>query len=387
MRIKSITFGLLLVSVVVLSPRSVSAQPSSQTIRPGAFGWKGWRETATSIGALPAGLYVGEIRSVYGSGVQTIALWTGSAWVDLISAGAQGPTGPQGPQGPAGPTGPQGIQGLTGATGSTGPQGSQGIQGIQGVQGVQGTPGIDGLPRHIADEGSTLADRSTLNMIGAGVTCADNSGASRIDCTIPGSSGGGVSGPGTSTDRDIPTFNGTDGSTLRDSGAQIDSSGSVILSGTNSYGWSDIAMVRTAGPLINFQAPDRSIFRQIRLRGIYVYQGGPDTSTEQMALDINGIQLSSDSTVAWSNAPDNAEAAHTLGLTQPGTLGVLSVDTGTYGNGAGAIRATKFQYLCGSLGLTCNSAAKGTTYCATDGSFCSCNGSSWTPAPLTGVCD
>jgi len=43
----------------------------------------------------------------------------------------------------------------------------------------------------VRDEGTALAQRTTLNLTGAGVTCVDNSGASRTDCDIPGGGGGG----------------------------------------------------------------------------------------------------------------------------------------------------------------------------------------------------
>lgn len=43
----------------------------------------------------------------------------------------------------------------------------------------------------IADEGGSLTQRSTLNFTGAGVSCVDNAGSSRTDCTI---SGGGSTG-------------------------------------------------------------------------------------------------------------------------------------------------------------------------------------------------
>ena len=42
----------------------------------------------------------------------------------------------------------------------------------------------------ILDEAGALVRRSTLNFTGAGVTCADNAGALRTDCTIPGGGGG-----------------------------------------------------------------------------------------------------------------------------------------------------------------------------------------------------
>jgi hypothetical protein len=37
----------------------------------------------------------------------------------------------------------------------------------------------------ILDEGSNLTQRSSVNMIGSGVTCVDNSGSTRTDCTFP----------------------------------------------------------------------------------------------------------------------------------------------------------------------------------------------------------
>lgn len=46
----------------------------------------------------------------------------------------------------------------------------------------------------IQDEGVTLATRPSLNFTGAGVSCSDNAGSSRTDCTIPGGAGGGAAG-------------------------------------------------------------------------------------------------------------------------------------------------------------------------------------------------
>jgi len=41
----------------------------------------------------------------------------------------------------------------------------------------------------IQDEATPLTQRTTLNFTGAGVSCVDNAGSSRTDCTIAGSSG------------------------------------------------------------------------------------------------------------------------------------------------------------------------------------------------------
>lgn len=45
----------------------------------------------------------------------------------------------------------------------------------------------------VQDEGSNLVQRSTLNFIGASVSCVDNSGAGSTDCTFTASGGGGAS--------------------------------------------------------------------------------------------------------------------------------------------------------------------------------------------------
>jgi hypothetical protein len=47
----------------------------------------------------------------------------------------------------------------------------------------------------IQDEGTSLTQRNTLNFTGAGVSCVDNAGSTRTDCTIGG--GGGIGGSGT----------------------------------------------------------------------------------------------------------------------------------------------------------------------------------------------
>lgn len=56
----------------------------------------------------------------------------------------------------------------------------------------------------IQDEAVALAAETTVNFTGAGVTCVDNPGSSRTDCTIPG--GSGVSGSGTT--KKFPVFTG-----------------------------------------------------------------------------------------------------------------------------------------------------------------------------------
>ncbi len=63
----------------------------------------------------------------------------------------------------------------------------------------------------IADEGSDLTQRSKVNFTGAGVTCVDNGGSTRTDCTIPGAgsvrTGITVDGGGSAITTGIKGFN------------------------------------------------------------------------------------------------------------------------------------------------------------------------------------
>lgn len=69
----------------------------------------------------------------------------------------------------------------------------------------------------VADEGTPLAARGTLNIIGSAVTCVDNSGASRTDCTISAGSG-----TVTSVGMTVPSW-------LSVSGSPVTSSGTLAL--------------------------------------------------------------------------------------------------------------------------------------------------------------
>lgn len=60
----------------------------------------------------------------------------------------------------------------------------------------------------VADEGSDLTQRATINFTGAGVSCADNGGSTRTDCTISG--GGTPAGPTNSIQyNDSSSFGGS----------------------------------------------------------------------------------------------------------------------------------------------------------------------------------
>ena len=61
---------------------------------------------------------------------------------------------------------------------------------IGSVTRVDTPPGMAAPVSTIMDEGTAVTKRTRLNFTGSGVACADNSGQSRTDCTIPGGGGG-----------------------------------------------------------------------------------------------------------------------------------------------------------------------------------------------------
>lgn len=79
----------------------------------------------------------------------------------------------------------------------------------------------------IADEGGSVTARTVLNFTGAGVSCVDNAGSTRTDCTIAGSAGlGGTAG---TTDNALVRADGTGGSTAQGSGVIVDDSARFTL--------------------------------------------------------------------------------------------------------------------------------------------------------------
>lgn len=117
--------------------------------------------------------------------------------------------------------------GATGSTGAAGAAGDTGATGATGSTGATGPAGADGIPRTIQEEGVDLTQRLKVNFIGSPVTCVDNAGASRTDCTVTAGSGtiGGTVG---STADAIPVASGAGGSTLAASTVKI-TSGAVII--------------------------------------------------------------------------------------------------------------------------------------------------------------
>lgn len=157
--------------------------------------------------ALPAACGVGEafFQTNAPAGSNFYLCTSQNSWT--LESGATGTGGTTGPAGPAGPVGPTGLTGPTGPSGANGSNGS--IAHIQsggtnlptesilnfsgggctddptnGRTDCSGSGGISGL--NIDVNGAAQGTQSTLNLIsGTGIieTCANNTGANRVDCT------------------------------------------------------------------------------------------------------------------------------------------------------------------------------------------------------------
>jgi hypothetical protein len=103
---------------------------------------------------------------------------------------------------------------------------------------LTGTPTLE--YQTVQDEGTPLTQRTAINFTGAGVSCADNAGASRTDCTI---SGGGGAGSGTVTNTagnltagQIVVGNGTSDIKVGDLSGDCTTAGSTATTCTKTNG-------------------------------------------------------------------------------------------------------------------------------------------------------
>jgi hypothetical protein len=74
--------------------------------------------------------------------------------------------------------------------------------------GTWGTCGGGGSGIQIADEGAALPQRATLNFVGAGIACADDSANNRTNCSVSGGGSGGSGPAGPITASSDPLYNG-----------------------------------------------------------------------------------------------------------------------------------------------------------------------------------
>lgn len=115
-----------------------------------------------------------------------------------------------------------------------------------GQAGTNGTNGTNGAISTIADEGSDLTVRAKLNFTGSGVSCVDNAGATRTDCTITGGGGGGS----IATTSSVLKGDGAGAAVAATSGTDFApaTSGTSILKGNGSGGFSSAVSATDYAP-------------------------------------------------------------------------------------------------------------------------------------------
>ena len=150
----------------------------------------------TSLGSNAVTIDSGSGTVVFGSTTTTVQKAGGAFTVD-VSNGASNSTLTISNSGGAGNItlnldagGSYAVGGTAGTTVSA-CSGGQFLTGtLSGGIVTSGSCGTPTAYSTVQDEGVALTQRSAINFTGAGVTCADNAGSTRTDCTIPGGSGG-----------------------------------------------------------------------------------------------------------------------------------------------------------------------------------------------------
>jgi len=197
---------------------------------------------------------------------------------------------------------PRGDVGATGSTGATGATGSK------GDTGETGSPGSDGIPRTVQDEGSDLPQRLKLNCVGSGISCADDGTTTVLN--VPG----GLSGPGSSTDRSVAVFSGTSGSTLAGSTATVDASGNLFVPGLLKLG-------QSSGPYPALKQNGNELFISdstgtgARRLGAYEFDACSDPSCAELYFfRMGAIGISSGSSRSIDLSGSGASGHITIGV-------------------------------------------------------------------------
>jgi hypothetical protein len=163
-------------------------------------------------------------HSTYMAGDDYFSISTdeGVTWGEAIYfRGEQGPQGLQGEIGPAGPAGETGPAGPTGATGATGAQGPQGIQGPEGPQGPVGTPAPALEIEYSADEVSWSSTYTAGDYYARFSVDGGSTWGAGLMFRGPQGDPGNLTGPASSTDGNVPIFDGVGGDLLKDSGVKL----------------------------------------------------------------------------------------------------------------------------------------------------------------------
>lgn len=215
------------------------------------------------------------------------------------------------------------------------------------------------------------------------------------DCPSGDTTGsGGVTGPSSSTANSVATYFDTTGSILLNNpGVTIPTPGNLLLSGTIGIGGFDSSHATIQSGLDRNQAPavrvvrgDQNMNASIMVNSLGIGGGSPTSTTDLTVFadaSRNELTFGSGWLLGFSSST-NPFADADIAITRLQS-GWFSIDSGRTQNSLGNIKTRTIALTPGSVG-SCGSGEKGFLRVAVDGTLCSCNGSTWTPTPLTGSC-
>jgi hypothetical protein len=240
--------------------------------------------------------------------------------------------------------------------GGAGPQGATGPQGPAGADGDDGAAGADGQPRQVQEEGADLTVRDKVNFIGAGITCADNAGQARTDCTVAAGSGD-VVGPASSTAAAVAAFSSTTGKALQNTGVLITtaSGGGVQVGGASG------PVVKTLGSgIVSFLQSNETSWSLLNAEGLRAIDGA---GTIKALIKADELSMASGICLKAASGATAGGGDTTLCRASAGawTVGVIRF-----------VPQASPPVTCGSGG------SEGYQYTDTSHALCYCNGTAWT---------
>lgn len=184
-----------------------------------------------------------------------------------------------------------------------------------------------------------------------------------------GGGGGGVGGSTGADDNRLLRADGTGGATLQASLVTVDDAGAIsglTQATVDNVGVNGNTISATSGDLT--LAPASGLVN-IDGASLRIMSGVP---VLQFAFNGSFVSLKDTGKVSWSPSGNATETPD------------LTVERGT----AGVFKVTTRILLVPTSGVTCDAGSKGMAYVASgDGTWCTCNGTVWTPTPLTGTCN
>lgn len=141
---------------------------------------------------------------------------------------------------------------------------------------------------------------------------------------------------------------GLDGNTLSTTSGALTiapaSNGNALFSSTGTFQIADATVaLRATGGVLDVIRADLANYNNVRLRGVYLFNGGPATSATESfyANQAGDVGTISTGRYTFSNATTNPESPDT-GISRI-SAGVVGIGTGAQGSAAGAVQAATFS--------------------------------------------